>query len=263
MEELANPENEAEVATFYRLTLDLRLLNNITIADRHPMPQTADVINQLRGKTHYSCFDIQDAFWCMKLAEQDRYKTAFATHNGHYHRRVMPQGGKNCAVVWARLVRQILTPSTPGIEIYQDDVFNCTNGIKEHLKIMQMTFDKIREHRLVFKRSKAKLNYHRIKCLGHLITARGRVADPGLIQAVLDFKPPKTKQHVQVFLGMANYNRDYIPRITDMTGVLQELTLKDVNIPEVWRDDVHGAAFRRLSQASVHQGTNTIATRLH
>ena len=99
MEESANPENEAEVATFYRLTLDLRLLNNIMIADVHPMPQTADVINQLRGKTHYSCFDSQDAFWCMKLAEQDRYKTAFATHNGHYHWRVMPQGGKNCAVV--------------------------------------------------------------------------------------------------------------------------------------------------------------------
>ena len=148
-------------------------------------------------------------------------------------------------------MRQILTPSTTGIEIYQDDVFNCTNGIKEHLKIMQMTFDKIREHRRVFKRSKAKLNYHRIKCLGHLITARGRVVDTGLIQAVLDFKPPKTKQHVQVFLGMANYNRDNIPRITDMTGVLQELTLKDVNIPEVWRDDVHGAAFRRLKQAFI------------
>jgi len=251
MEALKEPENEAEVATFYRLTIDLRLLNNETVADKHPLPRTNDVINALKGNKHYSCFDIQDAFWCIALDKEDMHKTAFATHHAHYHWRVMPQGGKNSAVVWARLIRQIFTPSRQGIEVYQDDVFNCNQEFRDHMETMQATFDRLREHKLVFKRSKAKLNYPRIKCLGHIITERGRVADPSMVQAVLDFKIPRSKKQVQVFLGMANYNRDYIRNISELTADLQSLTHNDIDVPTEWKDEIHGKAFRNLKQAFI------------
>ena len=83
LEAMKDRANEAEVATFYRMTVDMRLLNAATITDKHPMPRAIDVINSMQGMSYFSCGDIMDAFWGIKLAEIDRHKTAFATHDSH------------------------------------------------------------------------------------------------------------------------------------------------------------------------------------
>ena len=249
VEAMQDPKNEAEVATFFRLTVDMRLLNAETIADKHPLPRIMDVIDCMEGHNFFSCGDIADAFWSVKVAEQDRHKTAFATHNNHFQWRVMPQGAKNAAVIFARMIRQSFSPPRSGVDAYQDDVFNYAKTFRVLLEHMQYTFDRMRENCMVFKRSKAKINYPRMKVLGHIITKRGRIADPGLVQAVLDFKPPRTQKGIMTFLGLANYNRDYIKQISHLTEPLAELLDKNVDVPNAWTEERHGAAFRAIKSA--------------
>ena len=78
---MKDPQYKLLVAAFYRLTVDLRLLNSVTVPDAQPMPRIEDILNSFVGNEFFSCFDVKDAFWTVLLAVADRHKTAFATHN--------------------------------------------------------------------------------------------------------------------------------------------------------------------------------------
>ena len=65
------------VSRFYRLTIDMRLLNQITLDDQHPLPKLMDVIDRFYGNKHFVSHDVQDAFWAVPLKESDRHKTVF------------------------------------------------------------------------------------------------------------------------------------------------------------------------------------------
>jgi hypothetical protein len=93
LEEMAKPEHEKEVCTFYRLPQDLRYLNNKTIADLYPLPRIDYLLDQVKkGTSHISIGDLHDAFWCVPLAKEDRHKTAFRTPYDHVQSTVMVQG---------------------------------------------------------------------------------------------------------------------------------------------------------------------------
>ena len=50
------------VARFYRLTIDMRLLNEITVDDQHLLPKLMDIIDRFYGNRHFASHDVQDAF---------------------------------------------------------------------------------------------------------------------------------------------------------------------------------------------------------
>jgi hypothetical protein len=96
------PEHEKEVATFYRCTVDYRLLNLKSKSDVFPLPRINDLLNQIKmGTKHFSSGVVQNSFWTVKLAEHCREKTAMRTHNDHLQWTVLPQGWKGAANYWA------------------------------------------------------------------------------------------------------------------------------------------------------------------
>ena len=103
---MQDPACENMIAGFYRLCVDLRLRNAVTISDAHPILKVIDIVNEFAGSSHFSAFDVTDAFWSVCLAIQDRHKTAFATHDMLLQWRVMPQGSKNSATVFSRIIQQ-------------------------------------------------------------------------------------------------------------------------------------------------------------
>ena len=103
-EKLHDDTYKTEIGQFYRLTIDLRLLNAITVLDGHPLPNIQDILNQMFGCVHFSAFDIKDAFWSIIVAPHDRHKFAFSTHDELLQWIVVPQGSKGGATFFARVV---------------------------------------------------------------------------------------------------------------------------------------------------------------
>ena len=122
-EKLHDPAYAKEVGTFYRLTIDLRMLNAVTTLDGHPLPLQTDILNQMKGCIHFTAYDIKDAFWCVPVAQQDRHKFAFATHDELLQWCVVPQGSKCGANFFARVVSRVFRNAFPEIAYYQDDVY--------------------------------------------------------------------------------------------------------------------------------------------
>ena len=59
---MTDPKCDDMIAGFYRLCVDLRLLNAVTVSDAHPMPKVTDILNEFADSLHFSAFDVTDAF---------------------------------------------------------------------------------------------------------------------------------------------------------------------------------------------------------
>ena len=247
-EALVDPANRKVILAFFRFTMNYVMLNEKTIADQHPMPNLKDVVESFSQATHYSCGDVADAFWIVALAKQDRHKTAFATHNKLLQWRCSVQGSKNAAVFFARMIATVFAKTPEDISVYQDDIFNHTIGIERHLEMQQLTYDRMRANCLVFKMSKARLNYPRLKILGHIITQAGRAPDPSKIKAILDLAVPVSPKGIRELVGMAQFNSEYIHELSSILAPLHDIMHDDCDVVADWRDDVHGHAFRTLKQ---------------
>jgi len=78
-----------------RLCVDYRQLNEITIKDRMPLPLIGESLDQLSSATIYTKLDIQDAYYHLRIAAGDEWKTAFQTWYGLYEYCIMPFGLTN------------------------------------------------------------------------------------------------------------------------------------------------------------------------
>ena len=71
--------------------------------------------------------------------------------------------------------------------------------------------------------------------IGHLLTAQGVRADPSKVEAILQMTKPQNVQGVRRILGMTNYRTQFLPKLSDVSQPLRQLTRKeqDFNWSEV------------------------------
>ncbi|GKC10298.1 putative reverse transcriptase domain-containing protein [Tanacetum coccineum] len=83
----------------FRMCIDYRELNKLTMKNRYPLPRIDDLFDQLQGSSVYSKIDLGSGYHQLRVRDEDIPKTVFRNRYGHYEFQVMPFGLTNAPVV--------------------------------------------------------------------------------------------------------------------------------------------------------------------
>ena len=94
----------------FRLCIDYRQLNRVTIKNRCPLPRIDDLFDQLRGARVYSKIHLRTGYHQLRVRDTDIPKTAFRTRYGHFEFMVMPFGLTNVLAAFMDLMHRVFQP---------------------------------------------------------------------------------------------------------------------------------------------------------
>ncbi|GJS26248.1 putative reverse transcriptase domain-containing protein [Tanacetum coccineum] len=81
----------------FRMCIDYRELNKLTVKNHYPLLRIDDLFNQLQGSSVYSKVDLRSGYYQLRVHEEDIPNTIFRTRYGHFEFQVMPFGSTNAS----------------------------------------------------------------------------------------------------------------------------------------------------------------------
>jgi transposase InsO family protein len=220
----------------YRLCVDFRRLNIITIFDGEPMPSMTDIFSKLHKDKYFTKMDLSKGFWQIPIRPQDRPKTSFVTTDGKYQFKKMPFGLVNATATFNRLMRKVLL-QLDNVDSFVDDVLIHTPTWEEHLTVLKDVLEALKRAGLTIRPSKCNIGYTSLEFLGHNIQ-HGKVAPQvDKVKDILDAEPPQTKKQVRSFLGLIGFYRSFIPDFATIAAPLTDLTKKGLPNNVTWGPD--------------------------
>ena len=118
----------------------------------------------------------------------------------------MPFGLTNAPAVFMSLMNKIFRPYLDQfVVVFIDDILVYSRSEEEHEQHLRIVLQILRENQLYAKASKCEFWLNEVKFLGHVVSKNGIVVDPTKVEAVLDWRQPKTMSEIRSFLGLADY----------------------------------------------------------
>ncbi|GJV70675.1 putative reverse transcriptase domain-containing protein [Tanacetum coccineum] len=191
----------------FRMCIDYRELNKLTVKNRYPLPRIDDLFDQLQGSRVYSKIDLRSGYHQLRVREEDISKTAFRTRYGHYEFQVMPFGLTNTPAVFMDLMNRVCKPYLDRfVIVFIDDILIYSKSRKEHEGHLKLILNLLKKEELYAKFSKCEFWLSKVQFLGHVIDSEGIHVDPAKIEAIKDWASPKTPTEIRQFLeGSENF----------------------------------------------------------
>ncbi|KAG8478689.1 hypothetical protein CXB51_028510 [Gossypium anomalum] len=175
-----------------RMCIDYRQLNKLTIKNKYPLPRIDDLFDQLKGASVFSKIDLRSGYHQLRVKEADIHKMAFRTRYGHYEFLVMPFGLTNAPAAFMDLMNRVFQPFLDQfVVVFIDDIllYSKTEVKHDHLRVVLQV---LKEKEFYAKFSKCEFWLREVAFLGHVVSAEGIKVDPRKIEAILEWKPPRT-----------------------------------------------------------------------
>lgn len=228
----------------FRMCIDYRGLNAITIKDRYPLPRIDDLLDRLHGAKYFTALDLTNAYNQIRVREEDIHKTAFRTEFGHFEYLVLPFGLTGAPATFQRAVTDLVVKPLGNqfLDVYLDDLLIFSKTLEEHIQHVEAVLAQLQRVKLYCRLGKCQFFQHQVPYLGHVVSAKGIEVDQSKVQVIKQWPAPNTRLELMSFLGAANFFRRFIRRFSHEALPLTQLLEKDT--PYVW-----GAAQQRAFEA--------------
>ncbi|GJX37096.1 putative reverse transcriptase domain-containing protein [Tanacetum coccineum] len=163
----------------FRMCIDYRELNKLTVKNRYPLPRIDDLFDQLQGSSVYSKIDLRSGYHQLRVRNEDIPKTAFRTRYGHYEFQVMPFGLTNAPAVFMDLMNRVCRPYLDKfVIVFIDDILIYSKTKEEHDVHLRLILELLKKEELYAKFSKCDFWLSKVQFLGHVIDSEGIHVDP-------------------------------------------------------------------------------------
>nr|GFA94402.1 putative reverse transcriptase domain-containing protein [Tanacetum cinerariifolium] len=117
----------------FRMCIDYRKLNKLTVKNRYPLLRIDDLFDQLQGSSVYSKIDLRTGYHQLRIREEDIPITAFRTRYGHFEFQVMSFGLTNAPAVFMDLMNRVCKPYLDNFVIlFIDDILIYSKNKEDH-----------------------------------------------------------------------------------------------------------------------------------
>lgn len=208
-----------------RVCVDYRALNALTIKNRNAPPLIRETLSRLCKARIYTKLDIIAAFNEIRMMNDHEERTAFLTRYELFEYVVMPFGLCNAPGTFQAYINEVLPAFLDNFcTAYLDDILIYSDDEKTHVKHVSAVLQKLQEAGLFLDIKKCEFHTTEVKYLGVIITTSGLKMDPKKIDAIQQWKAPRSVKDVQAFLEFANFYRRFIACYSKVAVALTELT---------------------------------------
>ncbi|KAH0472939.1 MAG: uncharacterized protein KVP18_005262, partial [Porospora cf. gigantea A] len=173
----------------WRVCIDFRQVNDLTVPDQYPLPRIADLIREVRQSRFFVALDLRAGYWQVKMEADSIPYTAFRCTGGLYQFTVMPFGLRNAPATFQRMVDCLLGDLRyGGVLAYLDDIL--VHGATEEgtLTLLAEVFRRLSVAGLTLNLKKCTFFPKRLHYLGQVIEEGLLLPDPSRVQQLQAWK---------------------------------------------------------------------------
>ncbi len=228
-----------------RLVIDYKPLNEFVADVKFPLPRKNTLFANLTNAKVFSKFDLKSGFWQLSISPPDKYKTAFCIPDHHYQWTVLPFGLKTAPSLFQKAMIRIFEPILQSALVYIDDILLFSPCTGTHLKLLAQFAQIVKDNGVMLSQSKMVLGQTSIEFLGVQIKDSKYHPQPHIATKIMNFPDDHlTRRQVQQILGLVNYIREFIPKLSSILHPLH-VYLRKISPP--W-SDLHRRAILKLKE---------------
>ncbi|GJV43402.1 putative reverse transcriptase domain-containing protein [Tanacetum coccineum] len=138
----------------FRMCIDYRELNKLTVKNRYPLPRIYDLFDQLQGLQFFSKIDLRSGYHQLRVRKDDIPNTAFRTCYGHFEFTVIPFGLTNAPAVFMDLMNRVCRPYLDKFMIvFIDDILIYSKTQEEHVEHLRLVLELLKKEKLFANKS--------------------------------------------------------------------------------------------------------------
>jgi len=223
----------------WRMCVDCRAVNNITVKYRHPIPRLDDMLDELHGSCIFSKIDLKIGYHQIRMKEEDEWKTAFKTKYGLYEWLVMPFGLTNAPSTFMKLMNHVLRAFIGKfVVVYFDDILVYNTNLDEHIEHLRCVLDVLRCEKLYVNFKKCTFCMKKVVFLGYVVSTKGIEVDEEKVKAIKEWPTLKSITEVRSFHGLVSFYRRFVKNFSTIAAPLTELIKKNVGF-HWWSDQAN------------------------
>ncbi|XP_014473234.1 PREDICTED: uncharacterized protein LOC106743678, partial [Dinoponera quadriceps] len=212
-----------------RICLDGRAVNE-RMRNDHAQPLTIDeIIARIGDRKVYSKLDVNQAYWQVEIEPESQKYTGFLFDGQTYVFQRMPFGLKTAGASFTRALDRVIAGVhhlRPYITMYLDDILIASETPEQQIEQLDELFRALQQAGIKLNREKCEFLKPRVSFLGHNLSETKIEMTRSTKEAIRAFPTPQSVRQVQAFLGLANWDRKFVPNLARMTRPLEELTQK-------------------------------------
>nr|GEU88364.1 reverse transcriptase domain-containing protein [Tanacetum cinerariifolium] len=133
----------------FRMCIDYRELNKLTVKNRYPLSRIDDLFDQLQGSSIYSKIDLRSGYHQLRVWEEDIPKTTFRTRYRHYEFQVMSFGLTNASGIFMDLMNRVCKPYLDKfVIVFIDDILIYSKNEQEHGEHLKLILELLKREKL-------------------------------------------------------------------------------------------------------------------
>nr|GEZ96338.1 RNA-directed DNA polymerase [Tanacetum cinerariifolium] len=166
----------------FRMCIDSRVVNKITIKYRYPISRLDVLLDQLHGSIIFSKIDFRSGYHQIRMRPGDEWKTAF--------------------------------------KIEMECTSECS--LEQHLSYLRQIFSVLRAQKLYDNGKKCHFLVTEVTFLGYSVTGSGIKMNPAKVEAIISWPTPFTIHDIRSFHRLASFYRRFIRNFSSIIAPLTE-----------------------------------------